>query len=334
MFGLFKSRKPLELDIFASNPFAREGFEALLSNDNAKLVELYKRQHASDRYSWILTITSNAPDDFDFPYHAEAPELLTIFGALMISKASKARGYGVASTVSDDAVRDMFSYAQSAYDALEVAATLAPKDSVPIAFNIRAAILASDNSNHVFELVEHLHQTTEPTLFAPVNYLIHQQEKWMGSHEKMWQIANHYAATGPNPCWKALIAFAKIEEWLWFAAFEDDRDLKKAYSDRRFSQEFKDEIATLDAEFWSALKAFDGEIPESEKRFAHDYFGGLSFKLGDKALARPHMEAIGPHISELPWIYMSAGSKDLMKNWNNLRKQVGLEGFYADSNDG
>ncbi len=328
MFGLFKGKTPIEWSAMAGNPHSEAGLKAILAHDWATIDALYAQQNASDRYDWISILCDEFPLDYDFPDNLSSAASLTVLGGLYVGLAKRVRGAGMASSVSSDAIQKMFAAAKEAYGALSKASEIAPQDSVPIAIHLRAAVAASDSSDTVFDLVERLHQTTETTLFGPLNYMTHQLEKWMGSQEDMWRLAHHYTENAPNPAWHALKAYAMIEDWLWYVAFTDDEDLKKFYSDKRASGELKQEIDDLDAAFWNGLSTFTGELPISEKRFAHNHLAYVNYYLGDEKKALPHVEALGTYPSPMPWSYRMGTSKDLMKYWNKIRKSLDLDGFY------
>lgn len=330
MFGLFNKRTPKTFDPVTASPHAKAGLEAILSDDWRAIDSLYQQQNSSDRYKWISILSEVIPMDHRLPENLDSAPSQTVLGGLYVGLSKRARGSGIASTVSDDAAHKMFDAASRSYELLFNAGQVSPQDSTIIAFHLRAAIVASDDSELVFTLMKRLDRCTEPTLFAPVNFLTHQLEKWMGSRDDMWQIAERYSDGAPNPSYLSLKAFALIEDWLWHTGFEDDADAKKAYSDWRYSGGLKTEINELDDEFWSAMKAFEGDIPASEQRYAHHQFAFLHYYFGDKDRLTAHVDAIGEHLSLMPWGYRIPDENKVTHFWNKVRKRAGLEGFYAD----
>ncbi len=328
MFGLFNKKQPIERDLFEGHPLGEDGFHALLANNWHRLGELYQGQTASDRYHWIQMLGMAMPLDQELPDTFPTAGCWTISGGLSICRAARVRGSGIADTVDEDAALDMFRNARAAYAALDRALELEPNDSTSFAWYFRAMTAACDHSNLKDSLLEQLHQTDETTVFAPFDLMIYSTAKWMGSREDMWHVANHYTQAPPNSAWLALNARAMIEDWLWFSAFEDDKDAKKAYSDYRYSPQYRKDITALNDAFWAGLEDDWADIPRAEIMLAHNTFGFLTYRAGLHELAAAHMERIGQHVSPMPWGYLHR-SDDLMKEWNKTRKSVGLEGFYA-----
>ncbi|MAP93366.1 MAG: hypothetical protein CMK07_00295 [Ponticaulis sp.] len=318
--SLFGGSAKTPLDPCEGHPLCAEGLSALASEDWHKLTQLYTVQQSSDRYHWLQGIGMSVPLDFSIRNIPDGAVSDTILGAIWTCLAFRFRGASVASQVSETAAMDMWTALEYAEAYLSDARNKLPDDTVIPSLMLRCALGSETYRDRLDELTSAAMATPEHCLFGAFNALTCKTEKWLGSRDKMWRFAISVQDNPPNAAWLGLTARAYIEDWLWFAGFEDDKDARNAFQKDYRSSDYNSKIEALDDAFWAG---YAREIQRSELMFAHNNFGGLLSNLGLRERAKPHIEAIGRHRASTPWAYTHSGD-DTLNSWNSVRKAVGL----------
>lgn len=323
LFGLFGKKQP-PLDPTEGDPNVAPGLGLLEAGDGAALGALYERLPPADRVHFIDGLGLLSAIAAPLPpldSHAAMP---AIHGGLCYIWAHRLRGNATADLTSDGQFMDMAEMAFHAQDLLARAAQQTPGDSALHAFRIRA-IMLTGGEDGVFEAIcAGLKATGEANLLAEMARLNYLTAKWHGSHEEMYGVANAAAADPPNAAFLSLQARAWIEEWLYETGMNDVREEQAAFRARRYSDDFRAEIAALDDRFHALL----ADLPapsQVERQFAHNSFAMLFHLNRDKARLKAHLEAIGSTPTGMPWGYIFG--ENVPKKLNKLRKSVGLAQF-------
>ncbi|WP_321490844.1 hypothetical protein [uncultured Hyphomonas sp.] len=323
LFGLFGKKQPA-FDSSEGDPNVATGLGLIEAGDGAALGALYAglppadRVHLIDGMGLLTEIAASLP-----PLDAH-PAMPAIQGGLCYIWAHRLRGYDTADRTSDGQVMDMAQMAFHAQDLLAQAAEQTPLDSALYAFRIRAMMLTGGKEGAFDAICAGLKATGEANLLAEMARLNYLTQKWHGSHEEMYGVADAAAANPPNAAFLSLHARAWIEEWLYETGMNDVKEEKAAFRARRESEEFRADIAALDDRFRALL--VDLPAPSRvERQFAHNNFAMLFHLNPDKARLKYHLEAIGDTPTSMPWGYVFG--ENVPKKLNKLRKSVGLAQF-------
>ncbi len=302
------------------HPNAAEAFDLLTRADWVALTRLYWKLPASDRYHLVQGLGEVAAmEAVAWPQDADSA-ILTIGGGLRIAQAAKARGTAPGANVSREAAGRMMQSLEEARQLLVRGATINPHDSTNLALQIRVLLGLSGDRAEFNRLLGKIDASGEHNIFAAANHLQFVAPKWHGSMKEMWTAANDYASNPPNAAWLAIAARAHIEEWLFSMAF--DESLKQAYIARLQDDGFVEHIRSMDRLFWN--RAEDTSMTPAEATFAHNNFAFLLQMVRADDLLRPHLEALGPRVSALPWAYLPSGALQPTRLLQEMRKKAGL----------
>lgn len=323
LFGLFGKKQP-PFDPTEGDPNVAPALGLIQAGDGAALGALYAGLPPADRVHLIDSVGILSGIAAPLPPLDSHPAMPAIHGGLCYIWAHRLRGYATADLTSDGQVMDMAEMAFHAQELLALAAQQTPGDSALHAFRIRAMMLTGGEDGAFEDVCDALKATGEANLLAEMARLNYLTQKWHGSHAEMYGVAEAAAADPPNAAFLSLQARAWIEEWLYETGMNDVREEIEAFRTRRYSEEFRAEIAALDDRFHALL----AELPapsQVERQFAHNSFAMLFHLNRDKARLKAHLEAIGNTPTGMPWGYVFGDN--VPKKLNKLRKSVGLAQF-------
>ena len=320
--GWFGRKQKIEVDPLLGHPLIRRGLAAFKQRDWLTLRELYDAQSPSDAYTFVGMLGLLTELDEHMVELGESATALILQAGIRMGWASRHRGPSVASMVTESGVIGMVSNSISAYDQLLQAAQLRPECSVIAAFRLAALIYLDGDREELAYAQDQFSASTAPRCwFYGYNHVTFETPKWHGSMDDMWQTAHIYADRPDNAAWIALLAKAHIEEWLYTVSMDDDKEAKKAYSDKRYSQAFRDELVALDTRFWDHYG--DVAMSHIEAVQAHNLMAFMHWRLGSKAQIGRHLDKIGTAMTEMPWGYLVREGQ-AAKMLARLRKQAGL----------
>ena len=320
MFVFGKPKAPA-YDPAEGHPLVRKGLAALEARDWPNLAALYEGQEPSDRFHFVRGLGELSKLDDDIPVTFDDPRMLTIGAGVRVGWAWRHRGGGGGETVTEDGGRNMMRCLGEAEEMLHVVGEKAPEDSTAIAFHIRTEMgLGGDYANLV-PLLARAARSKEANIFVATSHLMFVTPKWHGSIEQMWSVANGYASKPHNAAWVAVAALGHMEEYLYCAAFSEDRDQREAYQAKLRDPEFRNFAGEMDALFWKTAE--EKPMTGSEAVFSHNAFGAFLVLLNAVDLSRRHLERMGPCFTRIPWYYAEYHENPLL--WlNGIRKRASL----------
>ncbi len=220
------------------------------------------------------------------------PHLLR--GSLLLKRAWVYRGYGRGYEVTDQRAIQFHGTLESSFQSLTEAMNLNSTSSEAPARSIRALMGLSADWDDIDKVYEKMKCTGETNFAGELNYLVASCEKWLGSHEKMFDFARKTFAQENHPSHAGLIAEAHHEMHLYLDRFSEDLDVAESY--------FENDAVQLEID--DASKAIIdrcAELPLYETVEAHGYFA-LTYSLaGNYTGAKPHFEFMGKNLSRHPW---------------------------------
>ncbi|MCC7293680.1 MAG: DUF4034 domain-containing protein [Phycisphaerales bacterium] len=256
--------------------------------------------HPDDRtfYAQVLSEWPGKPAWVD-AWLSQSPQSATanlICGMHGVYWAWEARGYGYGNSVGEEA-RQLFSDRLLTADViLERAAELDPSDPTPWALMLRCAYgLGLDEP-------EHRRRFTQAVKLAPEHRFAHSSlmqslcAKWYGSHDLMFRfVSNATSQAGPGSPVHTLVAEAHLERWL--SMLDEDEAQARAYWTRPVVRSAITHAAHLyfDAPTFHANK----DTVRTRNIFAWTL---VAVEAIDAAARQ--FEAIGPHVTRTPWVYM------------------------------
>lgn len=287
-----------------------DGFKALIAglppgawSDRTFLVALFATHMRRDVLDqWVKNEPSN-------------PLAWLCRGRHAIKWAWDARGGGRGSTVSEDGARLFFERLELADEDLEKAAELDPKDPSPYAFQLtvdRGLGRDLEAAREHFGLA---------IVRDPENFTAHEQlhtlltEKWLGSHDQMFEFTRGAAAKAPaGSDLLALVLLSHTERWAFPMLFQNDAKASREYvADPAVRAEI--------AQAWDRCLA----LPETKRRFSTaillNHAAGWFYLLEDHARLKAVMERLGDARADLPWSWISLLPT---RSWNKARKLAGL----------
>ncbi|PCJ62329.1 MAG: hypothetical protein COA79_04495 [Planctomycetota bacterium] len=313
----FLSKKH-EIDDCFGYPRTDEFYELLIKKDWVTFEKEYLSLRIDERHvlSSSLTEKINEISLFDEWNSNDSSALPLIFKSkFLIGLAFEARGERVASTVSEDNIKTFFKYLEEAYDVMSEARTKGPlfSEGYDSLFSIMTGLSFEVKDFH--ELFNEFLELNVIDLDVALNVVDSLAEKWIGSHEEMFEFARSLSKN--NPYYNSLIAIAHIEKWLDFSAFDEDENGEEM-ADVYFKQP---EVVN---ELISAVEGDQCLVSENKyfSFMAHNLYAFVEVKMGRFDKAKQHFLIIGNNITTTPWCY--EGFNEL---WiiNRARKKCGLK---------
>ncbi|MEP1230750.1 MAG: hypothetical protein ABJG88_08750 [Litorimonas sp.] len=278
-----KARNFLELCNSAQYQDASDLFYAEPRNERTYLLEAVNAMVEQDDFYDAWFNNSNGP-----------PLSCLLRGSLLTQRAWHYRGYGRGEEVSDANVDLMHQCLNKAYNSL-----------VPI---LRGEHLGQDSCAKIIRVLMGLNAEWEqidealailrsfggPHLLGEMNYLIASCEKWLGSHDKMYQSAHDACELYPNnPDITALYATAHWERQLHYDVFEKNETDAEAFRNN------PDILTDMTYRSKHLLKLGVGR--EGQFVIAHNLYAAFFCERGEWDLAQPHFAKMKTRISVYPW---------------------------------
>lgn len=235
-------------------------------------------------------------------------------GCHLITRAWYFRGGGTADTVDDDSAMNFIHCLNEASNCLLEASDLPDANGHAYANLIAVGLGHSDELpvllDHVFNMrAKDKAAGLVPNLEGHRLYLNASCEKWLGSHDQMFEFARQYSSIDAGHGYMScLLCHAHLQMWLYHKVFEQDDEAADSYFDQ---SNVKEELAT--AHHW-----FMDNYDDTATGFnltAHNMFAGLLQWSNQHDLAPIHFEKMGKQALEDPWGFIG------IKKLNEGRKK-------------
>ncbi|GAA1955817.1 hypothetical protein [Amycolatopsis minnesotensis] len=249
--------------------------------------------------------------------HPGDPDLLLLLGAALAAAAGKARGSAVASALSGNQVRDMFSLGQEARQHLHAATEAAPEDPVPWSVLMRLAQFAPGHDGEWREAFAEVTKRAPLLYRANVTALACLTRKWHGSEAEQVAFARERAAAVPDghPV-LALVPLSHIESYVdglmrGNAVVRIGRVLTQRRLKKRRAK------AEVNA---ASERLLNSPLPHPSAPDAHQTFAVYYHRVRDTERLRAHLERSGTKVAEFPAGYFG----DHVKLFAEARAAAGL----------
>lgn len=302
-----RGQTPPPFDPTAGHPAAAAGRAALRRGDWVRLARLYTRQSADGRMDWIAALAATWDPARALPAGADGAPALTVAGGVAVLSAAPMPD-GAAPRAGDALRRD------DGRRALDRAVRLNPGDPVPIGLRAGLATRPGDAPLRA-TLRERMTRSQGGCLLADAAVL--QAHLAAGDADAAEAFRRERIHQGP--AWLALDAIAADRAWQAVGAPPLGADGAAA-------------LRALQAPLLRGI-AREASQDRSRLNWAHNAVGGVMLRMGDAALARPHLQAIGPFVRPPLWDGRVVADAP-MASLNRLRRLAGLppllEGARAD----
>lgn len=255
------------------------------------------------------------------PDMSQHPALPALIGGLRTIWAQRLRGGATFEATSSEQIGGMLGMAAAARGALEIAGGQTPNDSCVFGFGIRCLMISADDPAAFHEQCSRLHASGEANVGADLARLVYLSPKWHGSVDDMHAFADSSVGTGRSAAFLALKARAWIEEWLFETSMNDEPGAGQRFRDKLHRMDFRKVFGQLGDAF-NAQYAAGGNLTAAEAHLAHNTLAVLFAIFFDKDRLRPHLAAIGPFSSDVPWAYY--GDQETAFEIAKLRRSCGL----------
>lgn len=316
-WSLLPGRKGAAFDRTLGQPLVREGLAALHDGDWTALAEMYRGQAGCDRYLWIELMAGLWPLERPLPQGARHGAALAVAGGLLVTLGWRHRGAAPARSVGPAQRDAMQSHLRHARTALELSRRAGP-DVVALGFAVRAAMGMSDHDG-VAAQTDLLLGCDEPCLLADLALMTAWEAKWGATQEDMWAVVHDRGRQGP--AWTALEMRARLEDCVWHEHVSDVPGAAEAHRARRDDPSYTAEMLQMQA---GALRGLTPDQPHARRLVAHNVIGASMACLVSWEAAAPHLEAIGPHLSEGAWAQVEDVT-DPARAIVRMRRRAGLE---------
>jgi hypothetical protein len=224
---------------------------------------------------------------------------LTIAGGILLQRALRFRGLGMAEGVSEEQWELYMPTLAHAQELLARANCADPELGLAAAWRV-AGFVDSATEEEKDEAEIALRRARSVPLAGLSRLITMRSEKWGGSHEEMWRVVSEYART-EAPATLALLAKAHFEQQLWLEYFDERPEAKVEaaayFSDRAVLGDLRAASSTL--------LAAEVETDAREILFADNAFASTFWRAGKARLARPHLQRMGGHIESSLWLVES-----------------------------
>jgi len=259
------------------------------------LVEAICESIEQDEYfdSWIAD-----SDDADLPH--------LLRGATLLKRAWIYRGGGRGEEVTEDRFDRMGDALEKSLDSTVRILEHDAFGSEASARTIRTLMGLRDEWDELDEVHDVMRGFDKPNFFGELNYLIASCEKWLGSHEKMFDFARSTTRAFPDhPAFGALVAAAHWERHMHYERFEENEELAATYLTNKAVLM---EVTSLS----KRLLSEPSKEPYSDL-LAHNIFAAFFGEADQYELARPHFNRIGHHIMRYPWEFCTKIGFQIMR---------------------
>lgn len=286
-----------------------------------RLGRLYSVLAAPDRMHFVELLGARSRIGSPLPDLSEHPALPALVGGLRTVWAHRLRGGATFEATSGEQIGGMLGMAAAARSALETAGRQTPNDSCVFGFGIRCLMISADDPEVFAEQSRRLEASGEANVSADLARLVYLSPKWHGSVRDMHDFADRAAGTGRNAAVVALKARAWIEEWLFETSMNEAPGAGQQFRDKLHRMDFRKVFAQLGDAF-NARYTSAGGLTSAEAHFAHNTLAVLFAIFFDKDRLRPHLAAVGPFSSDVPWAYF--GNQETAVEIAKLRRACGL----------
>lgn len=277
--------------------------DLLRSGDTEGAVNFYKSLSASERTLLVEAASEaiSSDDFFDDWYDAgNGPPLAGLLrGALLVKRAWFYRGGGRGKDVSEQQWQNMEGALVKAVNSLKPLLGDPAYGTEANARCIRAAKGLGLSWDELDTLLENMRQDGKLHLYGEIDYLVASCEKWLGSHDKMFEHAFAVAARYPHsPEAGAMMAAAHFERLLYYAAFDQDGAKAESY--------------ITDAKVLGELRTASRRVMSASSHdhpdyiVAHNIFAAAFYYFDCIADAKPHFDHMGEQVLPYPWRHFSA----------------------------
>jgi hypothetical protein len=267
----------------------------------AELLATLRKDRWDDRGFYLTVLGDKVPVEAASRWvdqEPDNPDAHLLFGTRMLNYAFEARGADRAHLVSEKSWEVFHERVAVSQESLVKAAELLPQDPTP--FDGLMSIRMSAGGD--LETSEALYSAAMER--DPANYFCHTRygyllcEKWLGSHEMMFDFARRLLRDVGGGLDRAAVMFrAHIERWYHYAAFDNRNDLALEYLDSR------EVVEETNAAFDRTMAA-RGYRPRKSSPFAWNLAAGWFYIRDDRPRLKYAMEQIGDAYRDLPWVYL------------------------------
>lgn len=282
--------------------------DLLRSGDTKGAITFYESLSATEQ-TLLIEATSEAisSDDFfdDWYDGGNGPALSGLLrGALLIKRAWFHRGSGRGKDVSEAGWKGMENALRQAIESLKPILHNPIYGCEANARCIRAAKGLGLSWDQLNILLENMRQGGKLHLDGELDYLVACCEKWLGSHDKMFEHAFSVVARYPHsPETGAVMAAAHFERLFYYAVFDQDVAKTESYmTDAKVLGELRTASRRL-------MSASSHDHPDYI--VAHNIFAGVFYYFDCVADAKPHFEHMGEQVLPYPWRHFSADELQL-----------------------
>lgn len=255
------------------------------------------------RHDRISVLTEQSVHDAQwveewFAARPSDPLVTVVRAELAVQRAWAARTGARVSQVSDEQIRAFFTGLDQAQRLAERAAELAPDDPTPWATLVQIARGQQVPQEEFERRAQGLFDRAPHHVAGSHAALQTLCEKWMGSAEAMFGVARELASDAPSGSGVCLLpVMAHVEHHL---ELESGRGGSTAAGRHMSAGSTRTELRECVARW---LDGPDGGPMPGGRVFGHNLVAYAFWLADDSAAARPHLEAIGRSLQELPWGY-------------------------------
>ncbi len=218
-------------------------------------------------------------------------------GTIMLKRAWYYRGWGRGEDVSDDRFGRMYWALDMALNSLAPIVDHPKYGSEACARLIKVQKGLDASWDDIDAVLNQMWSFENINLIGETNYLIASCEKWLGSHDKMFQFAKDRASyRSDHPELGALLAVAHYERHMYLERFDEDQTAADKY---KSNPAIIDDLLSNRSHLLETTNS-----PKDSYVFAHNIFAGVLSEFGQYELAMPHFEAIGSSASPYPWHFI------------------------------
>jgi len=242
-------------------------------------------------------------------------------GAILLKRAWVYRGWGRGFEVTEDRIEKMYEALGRSLRSLTPIMDDPDYGSEACARLIRVHKGLSANWEDIDAIHQQMRSFGHCNMIGEVHYLIASCEKWLGSHDKMFEFAIETATNHPEfPELGALVAAAHFERHMYWNIFDDMPEQAKQYRTDKDNidqiTEFRDRLLT------------HYEPGKEEHILAHNIFAAAYCEFEKYELATPSFLCIGPKVMAYPWAHfwqegLQSGYNEAMKFKNQYVQKGG-----------
>ena len=257
----------------------------------------WNRDHVFSVLATGSDVSMQALDDWTDRHPGEA-DGWTFKGHNAVRWAWEARTGAMAEHVGKDQWASFFQRLEYANQYLEQAIDLAPRDAMPYACMLFADRGLQRDEDETLKHFGKAYRRDPSSKLAHDGMHGYLQQKWFGSHDKMFRFAKSRAKD--NPVFNGLIAVSHVEMWLYLEDFDKDYDTAAKYFERG------DVAGEIQQSFDRFLRAADAE---PQHMSYYNCFAWCLWRIKDGQRLQRALHVIGDNTTDLPWCYQLIPAK-------------------------